>query len=242
MKGFDLLSGGIDAGVWIVSNGLVVLLVVAIVRTVKRVRVKSERGGDESEELNSLSLDERLGKAGPPVKRLDRKEIPSGWYADPAEFGAQRFFSSETGWTDRIKGHLSDSEFEEPRFPVLVNGIEVEFLDTLPDPVVEVPSLYFDWYPDPLQMFEMRYWDGSQWTKSVMVNGQVMNQDEFLSDDAHESGADVIEQTDIDHVNYNEGRDSSKLVDDLSNLARLFERGLLNETEFARAKERLLRN
>jgi hypothetical protein len=242
MKGFDIFSGGIDAGVWIISNGLVVLFVVAIVRTIKRVSVRSKLTEDESEELNSQSLDERLGKAGPPVKRLDRKEIPSGWYADPAEFGAERFFSSETGWTDRIKGHLSDSEYEEPRFPVVVNGIEVEFLDTLPDPVVEVPSLYFDWYPDPLQMFEMRYWDGSRWTKSVMIDGQVLNQDELVSEEVRASESTVLERTDVERINANEGIGSSKLVEDLSELSKLFERGLLNEKEFAIAKQRLLQN
>jgi hypothetical protein len=28
------------------------------------------------------------------------------------------------------------------------------------------------WYPDPHKRYEQRYWDGSEWTDSVLVNGE----------------------------------------------------------------------
>jgi hypothetical protein len=29
-----------------------------------------------------------------------------------------------------------------------------------------------DWYPDPTGRFELRYWDGSQWTEHASTAGQ----------------------------------------------------------------------
>jgi hypothetical protein len=38
-----------------------------------------------------------------------------------------------------------------------------------PAPVVTTPA---GWYPDPSGRFEMRYWDGQQWTEYVSRAGQ----------------------------------------------------------------------
>jgi hypothetical protein len=38
-----------------------------------------------------------------------------------------------------------------------------------PAPVVTTPA---GWYPDPSGRFELRYWDGNQWTEHVARAGQ----------------------------------------------------------------------
>jgi len=38
-----------------------------------------------------------------------------------------------------------------------------------PAPVVTTPA---GWYPDPSGRFELRYWDGTQWTEHVARQGQ----------------------------------------------------------------------
>ena len=75
-----------------------------------------------------------------------------------------------------------------------------------------------------------------------MIDGQVLNQDELVSEEVRASESTVLERTDVERINANEGIGSSKLVEDLSELSKLFERGLLNEKEFAIAKQRLLQN
>jgi hypothetical protein len=41
-----------------------------------------------------------------------------------------------------------------------------------PAPVAAATSTPPGWYPDPAMRYELRYWDGNQWTEHVARQGQ----------------------------------------------------------------------
>jgi uncharacterized RDD family membrane protein YckC len=61
--------------------------------------------------------------------------VPAGWYPDPEQAGAQRYWEGQA-WTDQRR----------------------------PIPAPIPPTIPAGWYPDPEQAEGQRYWDGQAWT------------------------------------------------------------------------------
>jgi hypothetical protein len=95
------------------------------------------------------------------------------------------------------------------------------------------------WYEDPMGKFSKRYFAGARWTSRVMdASGVEMDETNLppvAKEPASQQPSPVLSQSSQPLQN------SQTMTSDLAALADLFQRGLLTETEFTSAKDKLLR-
>jgi len=101
-------------------------------------------------------------------------EEPPGWAAAPTETPTEAAVSSapEEVGSAASEAPTAVGEAEptavEPT-PVVEPVPEPPTTPPEPAPVVTTPA---GWYPDPSGRYELRYWDGTQWTEHVARQGQ----------------------------------------------------------------------
>lgn len=87
---------------------------------------------------------------------------PAGWYQDPGGSGLRYWDGSQ--WTQHVRSQ--DQPAAQP----------VAAQTTAPQPVAVAPVAPAaagppaGWHPDPTRRFELRYWDGVQWSEHVATN------------------------------------------------------------------------
>jgi hypothetical protein len=88
----------------------------------------------------------------------------------PADTGA---VSEPSGWAAAPAATAAPEPTPQPApEPVAAAPAPQPTPQPTPQPQPSTPSTPAGWYPDPSGRFELRYWDGSQWTEYVSRAGQ----------------------------------------------------------------------
>ena len=250
---YNVTSGMIDFFVWVLVYGSIGAIIYGVVKGIKSARSTESLSSEKESLTQTVSqskkkrITKKLSKLEPPRwPPLPGQEVPSGWYEDPSGRGSHRYFESGqafsvSGWTERIQGHLSGGEFED----VIPDDYELDgvvhgFLSTLPKPLPQGVKRDPGFLPDPLELSESRYWDGSTWTTKVLNNGVEVDE---LYDYAKSEmlKPPMVTKEQILSSQILKSVDSSSIVTDLKDLAALLDRGLLSNEEFQEAKQHLLK-
>ena len=256
---YNVTSGMIDFFVWVLVYGSIGAIIYGVVKGIKSARSTESLSSEKESLTQTVSqskkkrITKKLSKLEPPRwPPLPGQEVPSGWYEDPSGRGSHRYFESGQdfsvgGWTEKIQGHLSGIEFED----VIPNDYEIDgvvrgFLSTLPKPLPQGVKKDPGFLPDPLEMNESRYWDGSTWTTKVLNNG--VEVDELYDSEKIEEISELPTPRNKGVNTYEEKSNSAKessvsdgnFVFNLEKIIGYFKEGHLSESEFKTAKERLL--
>jgi hypothetical protein len=258
---YNVTSGMIDAFVWVLVYGSIAAIIYGVVKGVKSARSTESLSSEKETSTRTVSQSKRkritkkLSKLEPPRwPPLPGQEVPSGWYEDPSGRGSHRYFESghtfsSARWTERIQGHLSGGEYDD----VIPDDYEIDgvvhgFLSTLPKPLPQGVKRDAGFLPDPLELNESRYWDGSEWTTKVLKNG--LEIDELFDSEQIEESSDLVTTKDTNENNLDMRSNYAKelplterdFVNDLDKIIDHYKNGLLSETEFKAAKERIFGN
>jgi len=104
----------------------------------------------------------------------ESSEEPAGWAAAPERepepepipvaAGVPSSNDNTTSYGTQSYGAQSYGQSAQTSQPTIAQQAP----QPAPQPVVQTPAA---WYPDPSGRYEMRYWDGSQWTEHVSRGG-----------------------------------------------------------------------
>jgi hypothetical protein len=111
-----------------------------------------------------VSAEAPSADAGPAEAAPSAVEEPPGWAAAPVETPEE--IGTPTTEAGSVAGGTEPSVVEPT--PVVESAPEPT-PPPEPAPVVTTPA---GWYPDPSGRYELRYWDGTQWTEHVARQGQ----------------------------------------------------------------------
>ena len=92
---------------------------------------------------------------------------PAGWYQDPGGPGLRYWDGSQ--WTQHVR---SRDVAPQPVAPQPV-AVAPQPAAVAPQPVAVAAAAGppAGWHPDPTRRFELRYWDGAQWSEHVATSG-----------------------------------------------------------------------
>lgn len=90
---------------------------------------------------------------------------PAGWYQDPGGPGLRYWDGAQ--WTRHVRS-------QDQAAPAAAQPVAVQ--PTAPQPVAVAPAAPAatgppaGWHPDPTRRFELRYWDGAEWSEHVATS------------------------------------------------------------------------
>ena len=256
---YNVTSGMIDAFVWVLVYGSIAAIIYGVVKGVKSAKntgppsLNMEISGQTVSRSKKRRITKLLSGLEPPRRPpLDGQVVLSGWYKDPSGRGSLRYYESSDdfsagGWTERVTSHLTGMEYADVRPDDFeIDGVVYEF--SIPDPVPQGLICDAGFHSDPLATYESRYWDGSEWTTKVLKNG--LEIDELFDLEQIKESSDWVTTKDTNENNLDmRSTYATELplierdfVNDLDKIIDHYKNGLLSETEFKAAKERILGN